>query len=171
MAKIGKKEVVKNKKEIQYAFNRVVKLLKVANNVPASKKRKDVVRHFCLLYAIPITTTGGHWFNLMLIELYKNADSPIYKYKKLPVLPSRKKKKKLIDEWWDRYNRYLKSKKWADFRNKIKQERGNKCEKCNRKNVVLQGHHLTYERVFNELPEDIQILCKKCHEKVHKKKT
>jgi hypothetical protein len=31
----------------------------------------------------------------------------------------------------------------------------------------LQIHHLTYKRIFNELPSDLQALCFPCHEWIH----
>lgn len=64
------------------------------------------------------------------------------------------------------YQNYLQSVVWYDFRGKIFNERGFKCELCkSSKNIQL--HHLTYERLGNEQPEDVMVLCQKCHEKAH----
>ena len=40
-----------------------------------------------------------------------------------------------------------------------------KCQVCNESNdkVVLDAHHRTYERLGDELPEDITVLCRDCH--------
>jgi len=64
------------------------------------------------------------------------------------------------------YKQYLKSEKWQKVRKTLFLERGKKCELClSSKNLHI--HHLTYERIFNEQLIDLQILCRKCHEKAH----
>ena len=66
------------------------------------------------------------------------------------------------------YELYLKSPEWKIKSDSCKKLADNKCSKCNSiKN--LQAHHLTYERVGEELQEDLQCLCLKCHEKEHGK--
>ena len=65
------------------------------------------------------------------------------------------------------YNAYLQGKQWKDFRERTVKERG-KCEKCG-KVEDLMVHHLTYERLGNELPEDILVLCEHCHREIHAK--
>ena len=45
-------------------------------------------------------------------------------------------------------------------------ERGFKCERCGSKKD-LQVHHKTYKRKGHELPGDVELLCKTCHEKEH----
>jgi len=35
------------------------------------------------------------------------------------------------------------------------------------KGVILDGHHLTYVRLGEELRTDIQIVCRGCHKKIH----
>lgn len=49
------------------------------------------------------------------------------------------------------------------------QSRGSKCEACSRDKLPnkLQLHHKTYERIFNELPSDLVLLCARCHMKQH----
>lgn len=64
------------------------------------------------------------------------------------------------------YKRYLNTKKWKDKRIELFNIRGEKCEKCGSKND-LHIHHLTYENIFNEKLEDLQILCKFCHKAEH----
>lgn len=70
---------------------------------------------------------------------------------------------------WDRskYKEYLQSDKWRTFKNKLKRLRGNRCEVCQAPNKILDGHHLTYIRLYNERLDDVQLLCRECHEKVH----
>lgn len=68
-----------------------------------------------------------------------------------------------------KYINYLKSKEWAEIRQDLFLTRGKKCELCESEKH-LHIHHLTYERIFNEEPGDLQIVCKLCHEKIHGKK-
>jgi len=67
------------------------------------------------------------------------------------------------------YNKYLKSKQWRDFRNKIINDRGFRCQRCKNEfeTKLLQIHHITYDRIFNEKPEDVLLLCKGCHKNQH----
>lgn len=115
------------------------------------------------------------WYIKFLIERYLSPESKIYKgldqslFKDVKrILPPSKtnQKKEYI------YKKYISSLEWRIFSNKIKNERGNKCEECgsHREDVILHAHHLTYERFGNELPEDIQVLCVPCHEKKHPRK-
>ena len=61
------------------------------------------------------------------------------------------------------YRAYIKnSPEWRTKADEIKDYFGNKCQLCN-KNGILHAHHRTYKRVGEELPEDITVLCEKCH--------
>lgn len=61
------------------------------------------------------------------------------------------------------YKEYLASREWAILREKVRKRSRNKCERCkvNKQDAV---HHLTYERIGRELLEDLQAICKPCHE-------
>jgi len=63
------------------------------------------------------------------------------------------------------YYEYLKSKEWASIRKSIIEDR-KRCERCYAEND-LQVHHKTYENVFNEKDEDLELLCRHCHQKEH----
>jgi len=67
------------------------------------------------------------------------------------------------------YLNYLNSKEWSEMKLDLIQSRGCKCEQCNRGKLPnkLQLHHKTYERIFNELPSDLILLCARCHMKQH----
>ena len=67
----------------------------------------------------------------------------------------------------EQYAAYLKSAKWRSLREKIFKRDKYKCTDCSGKHN-LHVHHLTYERVGEELLEDLKTLCRKCHEKQHK---
>lgn len=70
----------------------------------------------------------------------------------------------------DRYKKYLRSKAWAQLKIDLIQTRGQKCERCGSKRKQLRFlhiHHLTYKRLFDEEPEDLEILCAPCHRAEH----
>ena len=71
-------------------------------------------------------------------------------------------------DFLSKHRDYLLSKEWADIRNDIFQIRGRACERCGCEHS-LQVHHLTYDNWMKEEPEDLEILCKLCHEKEHEK--
>jgi hypothetical protein len=64
------------------------------------------------------------------------------------------------------YHEYLESPEWDERRKAKLDEAGYRCQLCN-KASKLSVHHRCYDRVFNELPEDLIALCKKCHQKFH----
>lgn len=66
------------------------------------------------------------------------------------------------------YCKYIKSKEWAKVRQLILKQR-KVCEKCGTKSR-LHIHHLTYVRLGKELPEDLVVLCRPCHEIAHGRK-
>ena len=73
------------------------------------------------------------------------------------------------DEKFEDYSKYLShSKHWraikTKFRNSCKPDI--KCETCG-STYRLVVHHKTYERVGNEQLEDLSMLCRACHLKVH----
>lgn len=63
------------------------------------------------------------------------------------------------------YQEYISSKFWQE-KSKTLREEISKCEICG-SNVNLHTHHKTYERLGEELPEDLQVLCAKCHKESH----
>ena len=69
----------------------------------------------------------------------------------------------------DEYNAYINSIEWRAFRAGLIAARGSQCEECGQPGSV-DGHHLTYKRFRHELPEDVKLLCRKCHEIKHPEK-
>jgi 5-methylcytosine-specific restriction endonuclease McrA len=67
----------------------------------------------------------------------------------------------------NKYKDYLKSDEWADIRAVVIEIHGSICQSCLEKTRYPQIHHLTYKNLYNEEPEDLTLLCKKCHEKTH----
>ena len=83
---------------------------------------------------------------------------------------------------WDKLNRvigennikdkfeylvYLDSNEWSEIKDKAMIRDNNSCQECGSTNS-LECHHLTYENIYNEKLDDLQILCKVCHKNVHK---
>ena len=65
--------------------------------------------------------------------------------------------------WWELYDQYLQSEEWVHRR---AQRIRHRCEIC-KSARPHQRHHLTYERVGEEWPEDLLCVCKDCHERLH----
>jgi 5-methylcytosine-specific restriction endonuclease McrA len=92
---------------------------------------------------------------------------PKVKNNKQPVkVKSKKEKKKEFVKKKNKYHNYLLSDEWAQLKIDLFQNRGRKCEYCG-KTKDLHVHHKTYKNIFNEEPEDLIILCRKCHNKEH----
>lgn len=69
------------------------------------------------------------------------------------------------------YHEYLQSLEWKDRRDDKLWEAGYRCSMCGASgyDIRLEVHHLTYERVGHELPSDLMVLCRTCHQKRHSK--
>jgi len=61
------------------------------------------------------------------------------------------------------YQRHTRSMKWQRFKRRIRLARGNVCECCGATECRIEVHHVTYERLGRELPEDVRLLCVACH--------
>ena len=60
------------------------------------------------------------------------------------------------------YYDYLLSHEWQEKRSAALVAAGNRCQVCNSPNN-LDVHHRTYERLGNEQPGDMTVLCRTCH--------
>ena len=65
------------------------------------------------------------------------------------------------------YKEYLKSQDWKDKRKAKLIEADHKCFICN-SSVRLEVHHLVYKNFFDVLPNDLVVLCYRCHKLTHK---
>jgi predicted HNH restriction endonuclease len=77
-----------------------------------------------------------------------------------------KKKKRVLTERELEYQKYLRSKKWRDFREKLIKKRGRNCAACGIYKKRIEAHHITYERFTRERESDIVLLCHSCHKLV-----
>lgn len=66
----------------------------------------------------------------------------------------------------DEYREYLSSSKWRQKREQALHRAGYKCERCGNQQIEspLEVHHKTYENFKHEPPEDLEVVCKVCHE-------
>ncbi len=64
------------------------------------------------------------------------------------------------------YDLYLTTTHWERTRRRKIGAAMEQCEQCGRRDG-LEVHHLTYERIGEELPEDLQVLCPICHREAH----
>lgn len=72
------------------------------------------------------------------------------------------------------HGRYLKSLKWAQIKDYVRERDNYICANCGANMVSdlynLHTHHLTYDRLGEENPEtDLILLCSTCHHKEHSK--
>lgn len=67
------------------------------------------------------------------------------------------------------YDIYIKSPEWRTRCNEAKQRAGHKCQLCS-SSSSLHVHHNTYERLGNESPTDLTVLCELCHNVFHAKR-
>lgn len=64
------------------------------------------------------------------------------------------------------YDDYLKTEHWKHVAGQAKVRARHRCQLCNG-DGELHVHHRTYERLGNEQPEDLTVLCSNCHTKYH----
>lgn len=64
------------------------------------------------------------------------------------------------------YRRYIVSLRWFEKRNEAMRHYGRKCHTCGA-TKRLEVHHLTYERLGEELMSDLMVLCFGCHKAEH----
>jgi 5-methylcytosine-specific restriction endonuclease McrA len=71
---------------------------------------------------------------------------------------------------YDAYRRYLRSGHWRRLRARVRSRARDRCERCGAergRGVVVEVHHLTYERLGQERDGDLQLLCQSCHADAH----
>jgi len=61
------------------------------------------------------------------------------------------------------YMSYLRSPEWAERRRAAIARAGGRCQRCPI-TFGLEVHHLNYDRLGNELPDDLLVVCSDCHQ-------
>jgi hypothetical protein len=95
-----------------------------------------------------------------MIRLVPTDDRPV-NIRQEPKAQKKKRKKKRD------YDKYLQSDSWYQ-RARSEKSINSRCSLCNRSSRPLNVHHRTYERVGNERPGDLTVLCDECHGLFHK---
>jgi hypothetical protein len=67
----------------------------------------------------------------------------------------------------DNYGDYLKTPEWGAKKNRKLIMAGNRCQVCGTTAKPLDCHHNSYERLGDELLEDLVVLCRSCHQRHH----
>jgi len=67
------------------------------------------------------------------------------------------------------YSAYLHSSHWKKTRTDALMRAGYRCQACSAKDQILDVHHNSYDRLGHEEPQDLIVLCRSCHTKVHGK--
>lgn len=66
-----------------------------------------------------------------------------------------------------RYQSYLRSDHWRETRERALNRAGRECEGCGESGQRLHVHHVSYERIGDERPSDLRVLCTSCHREEH----
>lgn len=61
------------------------------------------------------------------------------------------------------YRAYLRSPEWRARRLEFLEDAEYQCQECG-SNKKLQVHHLSYDNLGDETEDDVEVLCKECHE-------
>ena len=67
-----------------------------------------------------------------------------------------------------KYDEYLQTPIWKQKAAIVKERDKHLCQMCLIEKAV-DVHHITYERIFNELTSDLISVCRSCHSKIHNK--
>lgn len=71
-----------------------------------------------------------------------------------------------IEAWWAQYSTYLDSNEWRERSRATIAAAGGICAFCCQRPAV-QAHHICYDRVGCELPDDLRAICLRCHRQEH----
>lgn len=63
---------------------------------------------------------------------------------------------------------YMQSRAWDSRRIAALIRADHRCQLCNRADEMLHAHHRTYERLGDESPTDLIVLCHPCHTGFHR---
>lgn len=77
-----------------------------------------------------------------------------------------KERQRQSDEWWERYNAYLRSPEWREKSQAVLKRANFVCEGCGKARAT-QAHHVTYRHVGAEFLWELRAVCNACHERAH----
>ncbi len=138
-------------------------------NYYSAIKKVEAINLFCEYYGLERPDTKRA-FDGWIVCKYRDKNFKLIG-SNVPIKPKGKKgakksKKKTKTLRQKKYHKYLLSDEWAQIKIDLFEVRGRKCERCGSKSNI-QVHHLTYKNIFNEEPEDLEVVCRKCHKLEH----
>lgn len=73
------------------------------------------------------------------------------------------------DDWWERYEAYLRTPEWARLRTAVLGRDKGVCQGCLGRSGLpaTQAHHLTYVHLGQEFAWELTSVCLSCHERLH----
>jgi 5-methylcytosine-specific restriction endonuclease McrA len=79
---------------------------------------------------------------------------------------------RVVEENWRKQRKaahrvYLRSAEWKSRRTSALDRAGDRCMDCG-STSNLHVHHLTYKRWHDERPDDLRVLCRRCHGRRHR---
>lgn len=165
----------KRKKAKNRAFSPILKHLRnylyyeIEATTKLSVPKKDVIDLF--LDHIGVHTTKNKQDTIL--DLYFNKAHPLLDDVYILVLRKKIRNKRGIPVQKLKYNDYLRSPQWRQKRQQLFEQRGKCCERCGldmgELGISPDVHHKTYDNLFNEPLEDLEVLCRPCHKKHHGK--
>lgn len=136
----------------KFGLDRLLFSDEVAKLLKGGEKRENYLMHKNKIKASQQQTTEKEFSideTLELKEINKLYNKYLNKVKKL------------------RYEDYLKSDHWKNFKQKAIQNANYKCQLCGNKEEKLSVHHNNYKNKGKETFDDVVVLCDKCHKKFH----
>lgn len=72
--------------------------------------------------------------------------------------------------WYRRV--YLRTEHWRKVSAEARARANHRCERCGARGSykALDVHHVSYAHLWREYPVDLQVLCRACHTKIHKRR-
>lgn len=102
------------------------------------------------------TTAKATYYNITVARFIKQLSLALkVKYESARLMLSKPDRLLYVD--------YLQSPMWEPKRAEAVKRAGNACQKCKRRNVLLEVHHISYVRMGKERPEDLIAVCPPCH--------
>ena len=68
---------------------------------------------------------------------------------------------------YEKYKKYIRTKKWKTLTSLVKEKAGNKCVFCGSEKKLVAHHH-NYINLYNETEDDLICVCNICHYKIHR---
>ena len=113
----------------------------------------------------PNSSPLGHSAELSLYDFYYSYPD-LEEIEEAEQLAREEKAAEEEDDARNRYARYRESEHWKETAAAARKRANYMCQRCG-STSQLEVHHLTYVRLRAELPEDLVVLCHRCHSRSH----